>query len=95
MSATTVRPPAPDAGAHDGPALVALTGRVWLETIVGYLACVTCEHLLRPLRVCGEPTKAGAPCRVPIREDLGYTSCWSHGEGRGRTSTPRRMRRAS
>ena len=51
--------------------------------------------IVGPLRVCGEATKAGRPCRVPIREDLGYTRCWSHGEGAGRTSTPRRMRRAS
>ncbi len=84
-----------DFSAHDGHDLVALTGRVRLEEIVGYLACATCDVILRPLRVCGEPTKAGAPCRTPIREDLGYASCWSHGEGKGRTSTPRRMRRAS
>ncbi len=81
-----------DAGAHDGHDLVALTGRVRVETIVGYLACAACSVILRPLRVCGAPTKAGTPCRVPIREDLGYTSCWSHGEGKGRTNVPRRAR---
>jgi hypothetical protein len=63
--------------------------------MVGRLVCLTCEAIVRPLRVCGEPTKAGKPCRVPIREDLGYTACWSHGQGAGRTSTPRRLRRAS
>ena len=80
---------APDFAAHAGHDLVALTGRVRLEAMVGYLACATCAVILRPLRVCGVPTKAGTPCRTPIREDLGYASCWSHGEGKGRTSTPR------
>ena len=89
MSAPIARQDAPDFGAHDGHDLVALTGRVRVETIVGYLACATCSVILRPLRVCGARTKAGAPCRVPIREDLGFASCWSHGEGKGRTSTPR------
>jgi hypothetical protein len=39
---------------------------------------------------CGQPTKNGTPCRSFVRTDLGYATCWSHGEGRGRTSTPRR-----
>ena len=90
MSPSKTSHTAPDSCAHDGHDLVALTGRVRLETIVGYLACATCSIILRPLRVCGARTKAGAPCRVPIREDLGYSSCWSHGEGKGRMSTPRK-----
>ena len=78
---------------HD---LVALTGRRHPErTMVGYLTCLDCGVLVRPLRVCGQRTRAGMPRRVPIREDLGYRECWSHGEGRGRTSTPRRGGRAS
>jgi len=57
---------------------------------VGRRVCLTCEVVLGPLVLCGRRTRAGKPCRVPIRTDLGYTSCWSHGEGAGRTSTPRR-----
>jgi hypothetical protein len=79
---------------HAGHQLAGLTGRIHPErTVVGRLVCLTCEAIIRPLRLCGEMTKAGKPCRVPIREDLGYESCWSHGQGAGRTSTPRRMRR--
>jgi len=51
--------------------------------------------LIRPLRRCGRPTRDGSLCRVFVRDDLGHEHCWSHGEGKGRTSTPRRMRRAS
>ena len=73
---------------HD---LAALTGRRHPErTMVGRLVCLDCDVVFGPLRVCGQPTRAGRPCRTPIREDLGYAECWSHGEGRGRTSTPRR-----
>ena len=79
--------------AHEGHELAGMTGRVHPErAMVGRLVCLTCEAILRPLRLCGEPTKAGRPCRVPIRDDLGYAECWSHGAGRGRTSTPRRRR---
>jgi hypothetical protein len=76
---------------HDGHRLVALTGRLHPErSMVGALACLDCAVLVRPIRLCGRPTKRGTPCRTPIREDLGYSTCWSHGEGRGRTNTPRR-----
>jgi signal transduction protein with GAF and PtsI domain len=79
------------ADSHAGHQIAGLTGRVHPErTMVGRLVCLDCEAIIRPLRLCGEMTKAGKPCHVPIREDLGYESCWSHGEGRGRTSTPRR-----
>ena len=89
------RLPAPS-DPHAGHQLAALTGRRHPgRTMVSYLACVDCAVLVRPLRVCGQPTRAGRPCRTPIREDLGYAECWSHGEGRGRTSTPRRGERAS
>ena len=81
---------------HAGHDLAALTGRRHPErTMVGYLACLTCRILVRSLRVCGQLTRTGQPCRVAVREDLGYRECWSHGEGRGRTSTPRRIGRAS
>ena len=86
---------APPLTPHEGHQLAALTGRVHPErAMVGRLACLTCEAILRPLRLCGEPTKANTPCRVPIRDDLGYTACWSHAEGRGRTNVPR-LRSAS
>ena len=65
------------------------------RTMVGRLVCLDCDVVLGPLRICGQLTRAGRPCRTPIREDLGYRECWSHGEGRGRTSTPRRGRWAS
>ncbi len=81
--------------AHEGHALLGVTGLLDSETRVGYLACLTCAALLRPLRRCEQPTRAGAPCRAFVRDDLGHERCWSHGEGAGRTSTPRRMRRAS
>jgi len=78
---------------HDGHELVAMSGRrVSLEgaPLTGYLVCIDCSAIVGPLPICGEPTLKGRPCRTPIRTDLGYSSCWSHGEGRGRTSTPRR-----
>ena len=81
-------------GAHYDHRLAALTGMVDAEVRVGYLACLTCAVLLRPLRRCAQPTRAGALCRVFVRDDLGHERCWSHGEGAGQTSTPRRMRRA-
>jgi hypothetical protein len=82
--------PRPDP--HAGHRLVALTGRLHPErTMVGALACFDCAAILRPLRVCGLPTKKGTACRTPIREDLGFETCWSHGEGRGRTNTPRQV----
>jgi hypothetical protein len=77
---------------HDGHELVAASGRRTSlpgVPLIGYLVCVTCPAIVGPLPVCGEPTLKGRPCRTPIRTDLGYTSCWSHGEGRGRTSTAR------
>jgi hypothetical protein len=82
---------APPPDPHDGHRLVALTGRLHPErTMVGAPACFDGAAILRPLRVCGRPTLRGAPCRTPIREDLGFETCWSHGEGWGRTNTPRR-----
>ena len=77
--------------AHASHELVALTGRRHPDRqVIGFLACLDCASILRPLRVCGQPTKKGRPCRVSVREDLGYSRCWSHGEGRGRTNAPRR-----
>jgi len=58
--------------------------------LVGRKVCLSCDVVLSPLVLCGQPTRAGHPCRVPVRADLGYARCWSHGEGAGRTSTPRR-----
>jgi hypothetical protein len=88
------RPPAdePD-GAHAGHERVATSGRRTSlpgAPMIGYLVCVDCTAIVGPLPVCGQPTLRGHPCRTPIRTDLGYRSCWSHGEGRGRTSTPKR-----
>ncbi len=80
---------------HEGHAVLGVTGLLDPATRVGYLACLTCAELLRPLRRCGRPTRGGGLCREFVRDDLGHDRCWSHGDGKGRTSTPRRMRRAS
>ncbi len=87
---------APPLAPHEGHQLAAMSGRVHPErALIGRLVCATCDVVVGPLVVCGARTKAGRSCRTPIRADLGYTACWSHGAGKGRTSTPRRMRRAS
>ena len=92
MSTPIPRRNAPDPGAHAGHQLTGLTGLIDSETRVGYLACLTCSALLRPLRWCAQPTRAGTLCRVFVREDLGHARCWSHGEGAGATNVPRRAR---
>jgi hypothetical protein len=73
---------------HEGHEMVALTGHRPSGSMVGYLFCTECSLLVMPIPVCGAPTLKGRPCRTPIRVDLGYRSCWSHGEGAGRTSRP-------
>ena len=79
---------------HDGHDVVNLTAHRREGGPVGRRVCLTCESLVGPLVLCGQPTRAGRPCRVPVRQDLGRHRCWSHGEGAGRTSTPRHRRRA-
>lgn len=49
---------------------------------VGRRVCLDCDEVVEPLVLCGQPTKRGFPCRVPVRVDLGFERCWSHGEGR-------------
>ncbi len=85
----------PPLAPHAGHRLAGLTGLIAPETRVGYLACLTCDALLRPLQRCGQPTRDGRLCRVFVHDELGHERCWSHGEGAGRSSTPRRMWRAS
>lgn len=80
---------------HDGHEIIAASGRRRNGEMVGWLTCADCQVILQPVPICGQPTLKGRPCRSPIRTDLGYDRCWSHGEGRGRTSTPRRSRKAS
>ena len=75
---------------HEGHETVALTGRRRSGRWIGFLFCVGCAEVVMALPICGASTLKSRPCRTPIRVDLGYTSCWSHGEGRGRTSTPKR-----
>ena len=75
--------------------LVKVSGRRESGEMVGLLLCLTCSRTVRRLALCGAPTRAGGLCRVFIRDDLGYSRCWSHGEGAGVTSTPRRVGRAS
>jgi len=75
---------------HDGHETVTATGQGLTGRMLGYLVCNDCTVIVQRLTLCLTPTKRGAPCRVAVREDLGYEKWWSHGEGRGRTSTPRR-----
>lgn len=78
---------------HDDHDVAMLTA-VRESGAVGRAVCLTCDDVVGALVLCGQPTKGGKPCRVVVRTDLGHTSCWSHGEGRGRTSTPRGRPRA-
>ena len=80
---------------HAGHRLANLTAHHRPGGAVGRRVCLDCDVVLGPLALCGELTRSGRPCRVPVRTDLGYTRCWSRGEGAGATSTPRRARRAS
>jgi hypothetical protein len=59
---------------------------------VGRLVCLDCDVIIGPLALCGRPIRAGRPCTVGVRRDLGHTVCWSHGEGAGRTNIPRHRR---
>jgi len=74
---------------HAGHELVNLTAHRQPGGAVGRRVCLDCDAVIGPLVLCGAPTRAGEPCRVTVRTDLGYTRCWSHGEGAGATSTPR------
>jgi hypothetical protein len=56
----------------------------------GYRVCADCGVVVAPLRLCLAPTKNGAPCRVGVRDDLGFERSWSHGEGAGHTNRPRK-----
>ena len=79
-----------DGAPHVGHDVANLTARHGGKEAVGRRVCLDCDVILGPLVVCNRPTKNGRPCRVPVRTDLGHTTCWSHGEGAGRTSTRRR-----
>lgn len=71
---------------HD---VVTMTGRLG-EQVVGRRVCLDCNEIVGPVKLCGARTRAGKACRVVVRAELGYTRCWSHGEGAGRTNRPRR-----
>jgi hypothetical protein len=78
--------------AHAGHELVKVSGRRESGEMVGLLLCMTCSRTVRRLALCGARTKQEQPCRVFVRDDLGYARCWSHGEGAGRTNRPRELR---
>ena len=63
---------APPLAPHEGHAVLGLTGLLDPATRVGFLACMTCAQLIRPLRRCGRPTRDGGLCRVFVRDDLGH-----------------------
>jgi hypothetical protein len=71
--------------------VIAISGRRASGELIRCLACVDCGEILAVLPICGTPTLKRKPCRTPIRMDLGYRSCWTHPERRGRTSTPREV----
>ena len=75
---------------HDGHETIVATGRHTIGATVAFRRCLDCAVTASPVALCPSPTKSGASCRGTVRTDLGYTTCWSHGEGAGRTSTPRR-----
>jgi hypothetical protein len=77
-------------GLHAGHDVASLTSGRREGGPVGRRVCLTCELVLGPMALCGRPTKRGFLCRVAVRTDLGHTTCWSHGAGRGRASTPAR-----
>jgi hypothetical protein len=77
---------------HQGHVVANLTSLSHTGGPVGRRVCLGCDVVLGALVLCNQPTKKGRPCRAPVRTDLGHTVCWSHGEGRGRTSTPRRRK---
>jgi hypothetical protein len=66
---------------HAGHELV--KARVWRAggEEVGFLACLDCAVLLRPLALCGARTAKGTRCRALIRSDLGERRCRQHGAG--------------
>jgi hypothetical protein len=74
---------------HAGHDLANLTSASHAGGPVGRQVCLTCDVILGPLVLCGQRTKSGTPCRVPVRFDLGFSRCWSHGEGKGRTNMPK------
>ena len=71
---------------HD---VAALTSERHRGGPVGRRVCLDCDIVVGVLTLCGRPTKRGRPCRVPVRPDLGHTSCRSHAEGREPTGRPR------
>jgi hypothetical protein len=77
---------------HAGHDIANLTSERHEGGPVGRRVCVDCDVVLEALALCGRATKRGRPCRVPVRTDLGHTSCRAHGDGRGRGrgGTPRR-----
>ncbi len=79
---------------HAGHEIVKVSGRRDSGEMLGALLCMTCSRTVRRLALCGARTKSGGTCGVFIRDDLGFTTCWSHGEGAGATSTPRRRKEA-
>jgi hypothetical protein len=73
---------------HEGHDIASLR-LVRPDGTVGRLVCLDCDAVLGPLTFYGYPTKRGTRCRTVVRNDLGHRACWSHGEGAGRTNTPR------
>jgi hypothetical protein len=77
--------------AHAGHRSAVLLGRGPGGAMVGGVVC-NCGQVLRWLPRCGVATRRGTPCGSLVRTDLGYSACWSHGEGAGRTNRPRELR---
>jgi hypothetical protein len=63
---------------HAGHDVASLTSARREGGPVGRRVCLDCDRILGPVVLCGQPTKRGYPCRVPVRTDLGFERCWSH-----------------
>ena len=69
---------------HAGHDVANLTSERHTGGPAGRRICLTCDIVLEALVLCGQATKRGRPCRVPVRTDLGHTTCRAHAESRGR-----------
>jgi hypothetical protein len=66
---------------HIGHEVVTVRGRRQTGAPIAFAVCVDCQAIDRLLALCGAPTRSGEPCRVVVRDDLGFSRCWNHRTG--------------